>query len=79
VRPIGEIEVYRHVYAMTSITGGGMVMDGVATAQPPAGAGAPAGNVSVAMNSAMRAVQGADNLGSNAIAVGADGTPATAA
>ncbi|MFF9785282.1 acyl-homoserine-lactone acylase [Streptomyces sp. SceaMP-e96] len=35
VRPITALDVYRHVYAITTVNGTGGVMDGITKAQPP--------------------------------------------
>jgi acyl-homoserine-lactone acylase len=75
VRPITEIEVYRHFYALATIAGQGQVIDGITSAAPPAGAAAAAA-VSVPADAAerVRAALGDKDLGSNAIAVGSAGT-----
>ncbi|MET8013976.1 penicillin acylase family protein [Streptomyces sp. NPDC005271] len=42
VRPITPLDVYRHVYAISTGSGSGVVMDGIARAQPPTATGATA-------------------------------------
>ncbi|TDV47874.1 penicillin acylase family protein [Actinophytocola oryzae] len=74
VRPISEKDVYRHFYAVFTYAGAAQAMDSIATAAPataatPAAAAAPADAVA----KVREALEGRD-MGSNAIAVGSDGT-----
>ena len=77
VRPIGELEVYRHFHAVSTISGQGQVIDGIVAAAPPAGPSTPAPVPADAADRVRAALAengvGAD-MGSNAIAVGRDGT-----
>lgn len=82
VRPITELDVYRHFHAVATISGHGQVMDGITAAAPPAaGSAAPAVPAVPADAAArVRAALGNDggngdkDMGSNAIAVGRTGT-----
>ncbi|MEU8925307.1 penicillin acylase family protein [Kitasatospora sp. NPDC048545] len=75
LRPITELDVYRHVYALATLQGGGSDIDGIVTAQPPAGAPAPAPAPSAErMVRAAEDAAAARTLGSNAIAAGSRGT-----
>ncbi|HEX6358338.1 penicillin acylase family protein [Actinophytocola sp.] len=73
VRPITEIDVYRHFYALTTLGGAGGVVDSITNAAPPTGQSAPA---PIPADAAARLLDSLGNkdMGSNAIAVGAEGT-----
>jgi acyl-homoserine-lactone acylase len=73
VRPITEIDVYRHFHALTTITGQGQVMGAIAAATPPTEASTPAPIPADAVDRALDAL-GRKDMGSNAIAVGSAGT-----
>ncbi|MBT2675356.1 penicillin acylase family protein, partial [Streptomyces sp. ISL-14] len=80
VRPITELDVYRHVHAIATISGSGSAIDGIVGAQPPAAAAttrAAAESPSAArMVRALRATRQDQGLGSNAIGVGDQGSAA---
>lgn len=73
VRPITEIDVYRHFYALATLGGQGLMIDGITSAQPPAPGMAAAEQVPPDAER-VRAALGEKDLGSNAIAIGSDGT-----
>ncbi|MGH3875814.1 MAG: penicillin acylase family protein [Actinophytocola sp.] len=73
VRPITELDVYRHFHALSTIGGQGQVIDGIASAAPPSAPSAPAAVPADAVER-VRAALGNPDMGSNAIAVGSDGT-----
>ncbi|WP_246155246.1 penicillin acylase family protein [Saccharopolyspora hirsuta] len=68
VRPIDELDVYRHVNAVATAMGSGVAIDGISTARP-----APAG-VLPEVPTHLDLFPAEKSMGSNAIAVGADGT-----
>ncbi|AXB47738.1 penicillin acylase family protein [Amycolatopsis albispora] len=71
VRPITELDVYRHLYAVTAISGQGQLANGLVDAKPSGG--------SLPVDAAARigdALTSEDTIGSNGIAVGRDGTAA---
>ncbi|MFD5825060.1 penicillin acylase family protein [Lentzea sp. NPDC060358] len=70
-RAIEERDVYRHVYAITLVSGSGAMIDGLVGAQPPAAAGA---QPAVEASALVRHFQPDPGLGSNAIAAGAEDT-----
>jgi acyl-homoserine-lactone acylase len=73
VRPISEKDVYRHFYAVFTYAGDAQFMELSAGAAPPTGA-APRARAAVDPVAVVREkIQGRD-MGSNAIAVGSDGT-----
>ncbi|MEV6424325.1 penicillin acylase family protein [Streptomyces sp. NPDC051662] len=77
VRPIAPIDVYRHIHAVTTMSGAGSFMDGIAGARPPAGDGpvpAPPAEAAAGLDAAIRAARGDGEMGSNALGIGADGT-----
>jgi acyl-homoserine-lactone acylase len=78
VRPIRELQVYRHFHALSTIAGQGQVIDGIAAAAPPAAPGTvPSTAAPVPADAAERvraALGDRADMGSNAIAVGRDGT-----
>lgn len=73
VRPITETDVYRHFYAVATYGGLGQVAGSVVAAAPPTAPSAPA---PIPPDAAVRveAARGEPDMGSNAIAVGSDGT-----
>ncbi len=76
VRPITELDFYRHFYAVSSVAGQGLLASDLARTQPPSAKDAPA----AAPDSAPRIADGlrkamkTGELGSNGIAIGGDGT-----
>ncbi|WP_447040845.1 penicillin acylase family protein [Streptomyces sp. DSM 118878] len=79
VRPIATIDVYRQIHAVTTMSGSGIFMDGITGARPPAESGAtprrPA-DAAAGLAAAVRAARGEGEMGSNALAIGAEGTRA---
>jgi acyl-homoserine-lactone acylase len=71
VRPIGEMDVYREIYALANIQGGGVFIDSIATTQPPTTA-----RVAPPLDPAKvrEALESTKTRGSNAIALGRDAT-----
>jgi len=75
VRPISEQDFYRHFYSI-AVTGGlGFVTEGLFAA-PPSGAPSPAAGTPAQLSASLRDGLGKGGLGSNGIAVGAEGTAA---
>jgi acyl-homoserine-lactone acylase len=79
VRPITELDVSRRGYALAMLGGSGRLADQLAAAEPPTGAGAATAGSAVAPDpqktaAAARALTAADDMGSNAIAVGRGAT-----
>ncbi|PXY27508.1 penicillin acylase family protein [Prauserella muralis] len=79
LRPITELDVYRHFYAISSVAGQGALTNGIAAAQPPAPgvpSSGPAADAATAHRFAegLSGALGSADLGSNGIAIGADGT-----
>ncbi|GAB3491096.1 penicillin acylase family protein [Amycolatopsis cihanbeyliensis] len=77
VRPITEIDVYRHFYAVATISGQGQMIDGITSAAPPGpGQGSAGAEPAIPADIAdrVRRAMGRQDMGSNAIAVGRDGT-----
>jgi hypothetical protein len=75
VRPIAEIDVYRHFHALTTIAGQGQVIDGIASAAPPATpAVAAAATGAGRRRERAKAAVAPKDMGSNAIAIGSAGT-----
>ncbi len=76
VHPIREIDVYRHFYALATLGGQGQVIDGITSAAPPGGPATAAAPATVPADAArrVRAALGNKDMGSNAIAIGSDGT-----
>jgi acyl-homoserine-lactone acylase len=75
VRPISEIDVYRHYHALAALSGEGAVVDGITAAQPPpASTAPPARRMPADVVDKVRAALGKRDMGSNAIAIGSDGT-----
>ncbi|MBP2334767.1 acyl-homoserine-lactone acylase [Saccharothrix coeruleofusca] len=68
-RPIAERDVYRHVYAITLVSGSGAMIDGLVSAQPPA---AVTGQAPVEAAALVQRLQPDFSLGSNAIAAGSE-------
>jgi acyl-homoserine-lactone acylase len=73
VRPIAEIDVYRHFHAVATLAGQGQVVDGITAAAPPSTPSVPA-DVPADAAAQVRAALGNKDMGSNAIAVGSAGT-----
>ncbi|SFP97697.1 acyl-homoserine-lactone acylase [Amycolatopsis arida] len=85
LRPITELDVYRHFYALATITGQGLLAEGIANAAPPTDTAAaatasrgtvPPPDVAGRLATGLAEALGSDELGSNGIAIGADGTAA---
>jgi acyl-homoserine-lactone acylase len=74
VRPISELQVYRHFHAVSTIAGQAQVIDGIAAAAPPSAPSAPAPVPADAAERVRAALGDRADMGSNAIAVGRDGT-----
>ncbi|MEV7094107.1 penicillin acylase family protein [Amycolatopsis sp. NPDC051045] len=75
VRPISEQDFYRHFYAITVTGGLGFVTEGL-FATPPSGTTAASPGTAAQLSASLRDGLGQGGLGSNGIAVGADGTAA---
>src|SRR5262245_1675984 len=81
VRPISEMDVYRHFYAVFTYAGSALVMDGIADAAPPTTAASASASASAsakavpgdAVETVRQALAGRD-MGSNAIALGSSAT-----
>ena len=73
VRPITEMEVYRHFYAVFTYAGSALVMDGIADAAPPTTAATARAVPGDAVETVRQALAGRD-MGSNAIALGSAAT-----
>lgn len=79
VRPITAIDVYRHIYALSTLDGDESLMSGIVDAQPPvSGAARQAGSTTAAMVTALRRAHSDAQHGSNAIGVGRDATTSAA-
>ncbi|WP_435253170.1 penicillin acylase family protein [Streptomyces tendae] len=80
IRPITELDVYRHVYAIATISGSGSAIDGIVGAQPPTAAATKRARAESPsadrMVRALRATRQDQGLGSNAIGVGNSGSTA---
>jgi acyl-homoserine-lactone acylase len=76
VRPIADIDVYRHFYALSTLAGQGQVIDGITSAAPPAASATAAAPAQLPPDAATRVRQalGNQDMGSNAIAIGSAGT-----
>ncbi|WP_216215158.1 penicillin acylase family protein [Amycolatopsis aidingensis] len=77
VRPISEIEVYRHFYAVATISGQGQLADSITAAAPPdPAAGVAPAEPAIPADAAdrVRRAMGKQDMGSNAFAIGSDGT-----
>lgn len=75
VRPIAEIDLYRHLHSLTTIGGAGGVIGGIVTAQPPAGPAGLAKTSQIPADVADRVIDALGSkkdMGSNAFAVGKD-------
>jgi acyl-homoserine-lactone acylase len=77
VKPIAEKDVYRHFYAVFTFAGAAQAIDAIVPAQPPAATTQAAPPATVvppdAVDKVRAALEGRD-MGSNAIALGSDGT-----
>ncbi|MBE1468421.1 penicillin acylase family protein [Kibdelosporangium phytohabitans] len=74
VRPIAEIDVYRHLHALGTMSGQALVMDQITSAQPPA---APVTAPEIPRDAAARVTNALDatkDMGSNGFAFGRDAT-----
>nr|QEO75079.1 hypothetical protein [uncultured bacterium] len=71
VRPIAERDVYRHIYAITTVAGSGVMMDQLVTAQPPTQV---VKDTAVNAGDLVKSLLPDQSLGSNAFAVGAQDT-----
>ncbi|WP_181773270.1 penicillin acylase family protein [Amycolatopsis pittospori] len=76
VRPITALDFYRHLYAVSSVAGQGLLADDLAKTQPPSTKAVPAVAPDAARRIAdgFRKATGSGELGSNGIAIGGDGT-----
>jgi acyl-homoserine-lactone acylase len=78
VRPITELDVYRHVHAIATVSGSGSAIDGIVGAQPPTGSAATLGTTgspsAARMISELQLTRQDQGLGSNAIGVGESGS-----
>ncbi|MCP2261752.1 acyl-homoserine-lactone acylase [Streptoalloteichus tenebrarius] len=75
VRQIGEIDVYRHLSALATTLGQGIAVDGLTAARPPAPSRAETTATAPAEAAELlRSTLDKPDMGSNAIAVGKDGT-----
>ncbi|WP_132114527.1 penicillin acylase family protein [Actinocrispum wychmicini] len=73
VRPISEIDVYRHLHALLVLAGEGQLMDGITSAQPPAAAAQSPAAVPAGLGDRVRAaMESKKDMGSNAFALGRD-------
>ncbi|SDY15405.1 acyl-homoserine-lactone acylase [Amycolatopsis xylanica] len=72
LRPIRDLDVYRHFYAVAGVAGQGALADALVNSQPSAAAEAPADAAKIA--AAADAALGTGDLGSNGIAIGAEST-----
>jgi acyl-homoserine-lactone acylase len=73
IRPISEIDVYRHVQALAMISGQGLLIDGITEAQPPAGMALEQSQVPAdAADRVADALESRKDMGSNGIAIGRD-------
>ncbi|TCP48582.1 acyl-homoserine-lactone acylase [Tamaricihabitans halophyticus] len=71
LRPITVTDVYRHFYAIATISGQGLVVDGISRAQPPSAGTSPAEQPTAQrLGAALRT----PDMGSNGIAIGSAGT-----
>lgn len=78
VREISEIDVYRRFYQLALLASSDVAIDGIGSAQPPTAGVVPAAvptgeQVAAQLGQAWRGIQ----IGSNAIALGADATDST--
>ncbi|GGK73167.1 penicillin acylase family protein [Mangrovihabitans endophyticus] len=78
VRPISELDVYRHLLAVDTMTGTAAVIDGIVGAHPPADGTAPPPPSAGALAEGFRRTADPAALGSNAIAAGSQGVAAGA-
>ncbi|MET0235878.1 MAG: penicillin acylase family protein, partial [Kibdelosporangium sp.] len=75
LRPITEIDVYRHFQALSMISGQGLLIDEIAAAQPPAGVASQRSQIPPdAAGRVAEALEVKKDMGSNAIAIGRDAT-----
>nr|CEL15350.1 peptidase S45, penicillin amidase [Kibdelosporangium sp. MJ126-NF4]CTQ95611.1 peptidase S45, penicillin amidase [Kibdelosporangium sp. MJ126-NF4] len=74
VRPISEIDVYRHLHALSTMSGQALLADQIATAQPPAGQAQAAAVPPDAARKRADALEVTKDMGSNGFAFGRDAT-----
>jgi acyl-homoserine-lactone acylase len=76
LRPITEIDFYRHFYAIATIAGQGALVNGLVNAQPTPAAPQAVADTATAdrIGSGLAKALGTGDLGSNGIAIGSDGT-----
>lgn len=75
VRPIGEIEVYRQMHALSTIIGEGQFTNDITSAQPPTGTNVAAAAIPSDVSSrVLAALASKQDMGSNAFAFGKDAT-----
>jgi acyl-homoserine-lactone acylase len=76
LRPITEIDFYRHFYAIATIAGQGALVNGLVNAQPTPAAPPAAADTATAdrIDAGLAKALGTGDLGSNGIAIGSDGT-----
>ncbi|WP_031470157.1 penicillin acylase family protein [Sciscionella sediminilitoris] len=74
LRPISDLDVYTHAYALAVVTGSGAAAEGMIGAAPPSGAVESAVPSAGKLVAAARARAAEHDLGSNAIAAGSGGT-----
>jgi acyl-homoserine-lactone acylase len=76
LRPITEIDFYRHFYAIATIAGQGALVNGLVNAQLTPAAAPAAADTATAdrIGSGLATALGTGDLGSNGIAIGSDGT-----
>ncbi|ONI81357.1 penicillin amidase [Actinosynnema sp. ALI-1.44] len=74
VRPIAEIDVYRHLHALATMSGQALLVDQISSAQPPA---APVSEPPIPRDAARKvtdALETTKDMGSNGFAFGRDAT-----
>jgi acyl-homoserine-lactone acylase len=76
LRPITDTDFYRQFYAIATIGGQGALTDGLVNAQPAPGAAPAKADTATAdrIGAGLAKALGTGDLGSNGIAIGADGT-----
>jgi acyl-homoserine-lactone acylase len=72
VRPIADIDVYRHLHALATVSGQGAMSNDIAAAQPPASATKASEVPPDAADRVQAALAAKKDMGSNAIAIGKD-------
>jgi acyl-homoserine-lactone acylase len=75
VTPITEMDVFRRFYQLALLASAGVAIDGIGGAQPPLPGAAPAKIDTAALAQRLKtAFEGTLAIGSNAVAIGSDGT-----